>query len=196
MVGENALGAAETIPAPGLLILTGASHTGKTAVAQALVKKLQGRAAFLAVDEILERVLPVFDGDIWQQIPLAYELIAAQLPILLARGWLVIVESTFTYVPPDEPPELHRTEMERLLEQAESCHAPSLLVQLVADEEVALSRARTTGRLDPEVVAGTFAAHASTPLLGSSLRIDTALLDPDASASTILRSLATPTRDS
>src|SRR4051812_33086856 len=82
-----------------LLILTGASHTGKTSVAQELLRLCPPPTAYLGVDKTLRTVLVHPPGDSWAQIPLAYRLLHAQAELLLDQRWFVIFESTFTYVP-------------------------------------------------------------------------------------------------
>jgi autotransporter-associated beta strand protein len=175
-----------SIPAPGLLILTGASHTGKTTVASGVLKAVPPPAAFLSVDEVLQRTLRRVPGEIWSGIPLAYELIGAQLGILLDRGWFVVVESTFTYVPARGDGEFHSEALESLLAEAGSRDAPVLLVQLTAPENVVLERAEQTGRLDPSIVSATVALHGSATFPLSPEAIDTTALDAEESVARIL----------
>lgn len=151
----------ESIPAPGLLILTGASHTGKTTVAEELLRAIPPPAAFLSVDDVLHRVLRRVSDEPWSNIPLAYELLGAELGILLDGGWFVIVESTFTYVPAEGNGQFHSEALGGLLAEAGSREVPAFVAQLTAPGDVVLERARQTGRLDPSIVLTTLALHDS-----------------------------------
>jgi chloramphenicol 3-O-phosphotransferase len=144
---------------PGLLVLTGPSHAGKTAVAEELLAIVRRPAAYLSVDDTLERTLQRPAGDIWAEIPLAYELICSELKVLLERGWLVIVESTFTYISSEGNGELHRGALAQMIEIAASRQLHWWVVQLTAERETILARADRVSRLDPAVVSGTFALH-------------------------------------
>jgi chloramphenicol 3-O-phosphotransferase len=166
--------------------LTGASHTGKTSVAEAVLRLAGPPAAFLSVDDELANTLvrPIHDG--WAEIPLAYELLAPQVEILLERGWFVVLESTFTYVPPNGSPEFHADALAQLIEPAERRGIPLLLVQLVADEDVARSRAHRTGRLAPDIVARTTELHSQATLPDPFFRLDVADTTPDELARRVL----------
>src|ERR1044072_3285967 len=100
----------------GLLIVTGASHTGKTSVIRSLMPELQPPVALLGVDHTLEHTLIKPTAERWAQIPLAYKLIQSQLGPLLDAKWLVVIESTFTYVPDDGPGIFHGDVLEAMLE--------------------------------------------------------------------------------
>lgn len=177
---------AEVNSAPELLILTGSSHTGKTTVAETILAQVSPPAAFLSVDGVLENTLKRPSGDIWSNIPLAYEVIAADLAILLSRGWFVVVESTFTYVSANGGGEFHADALSRLIEQATRCAAPVRIVQLTATPEVALARAGRTGRLSPEIVAATIDLHRSARLPGTPLVVDTDAVAAPAVAASVL----------
>lgn len=178
--------------APGLLIVTGASHTGKTTVAEAVLEATPPPAALLSVDNILAEEIVRPTGDIWAEIPLAYELLATQLETLLDRSWFVAVESTFTYVPERGEAEFHAGQLERLIAAARDRGAPWLLVQLLADDGITTTRANETGRLAPEIVARTAELHRAATLPEPSLRLDTSGESPDAVARRVLAMLAGP----
>jgi predicted kinase len=176
----------ETIPAPALLILTGASHTGKTSVAEAILEKMPPPAAFLSVDNILTGTLRRPIGDTWSNIPLAYELLQAETSKLLEQGWFVIFESTFTFVPPRRNGEFHGSAVEGLIDEAARLGAPASIVQLRASREILLTRAQVSGRLDTSIVASTIALHerACFPLQQKVIETDT--IDASAGAAAII----------
>jgi len=151
-------------PHGALLIVTGASHTGKTSVIQALVPHLHPPVALLGVDNTLEHTLVIPEGDRWAEIPLAYRLIQGQLNPLLDEGWLVVVESTFTYVPEEGQPSFHSDVLKQMILAAEQRGAASLVCQLQASVEATEQRQRDTGRIDPEVVAATERLHRSVEM--------------------------------
>lgn len=159
------------VPVPGLLILTGASHTGKTSVAEEILHRVEVPTAFLGVDDVLTRTLINPLGDIWAQIPLSYELLLPQAETLLKSGWFVLFESTFTLVHEKGPPEFHGNALGRLIAVADRCHAPWIVVQLKAGADQATSRAANTGRLSPEVVAETVRLHEEADLPSGSVSL-------------------------
>jgi hypothetical protein len=172
----------------GLIVLTGASHTGKSSVAAAITSAAAPPLARLGIDLVLDHTLVRPVADRWENIPLAYELSRAQLRPLLSRGWTVIFESTFTYVPADAEPQFHRAEVERTLAAAAEESAAALVVQLSVDAEEATRRASTTGRLDPEIVRATIALHERAALPDGTLRIDRPKATPEEIGDEILRS--------
>jgi len=171
-VGGESHSADGQAPAPGLLILTGASHTGKTSVARELLGIVSPPAALLAVDDTLRHQLVRPPGDPWQQIPLTYELLRPQVEVLLDHNWLVIFESTFTYVRTTGEAEFHADELRRLVQVAEERLVPHLVVQLRATGAEVRARARLTGRLAERVVEQTAKLHDSPDLPHSVLRLD------------------------
>lgn len=174
------------VPAPGLLILTGASHTGKTSVAEEILGIVRAPAAFLSVDEVLFKTLARPSGDAWAEIPLAYELLRPQVKTLLGEGWFVIFESTFTYVPESGPPEFHEEALRQLVAVAEQGRIPWTLVQLSAAESEVASRAADTGRLPHEIVSRTVDLHEVAALPGEPLRLDSTSRPPAELASRAL----------
>jgi predicted kinase len=172
MVAEpRSAGCEDESPRPALLILTGASHTGKTSVGRAIMELAGPPAASLSMDEIVEYTLSKPGDDRWGEIPLGYRLLEPQAEILIGSGWLVALESTFTYVPESGPSQFHRSNLERLVAIASRREVPHLLVQLWVEEAVALERAARTGRLTPEIVAETVRVHAGVDLPDSTLRL-------------------------
>jgi predicted kinase len=154
------------------MILTGASHTGKTTVAEAILAAVPPPAAILSVDKALSDILVRPLDDLWAEIPLAYDLLVPQLGILLDRGWFVVFESTFTFVPSEGTPEFHADALNQAVATAKSREAPFLLIQLTADDEVVRARARRTKRLPPDIVRHTAQLHRSVTLPTPSLALN------------------------
>jgi hypothetical protein len=148
----------------GLLIVTGASHTGKTSVIRSLLPELRPPVALLGVDRTLEHTLVKPTGEKWAEIPLAYKLIQSQLEFLLDAHWLVIVESTFTYVPKSGPGSFHKIALETIVEAAKRRGAQSVVCQLQTSAQIAARRSLEEGRLDPVVVAETGRLHREAEL--------------------------------
>ncbi|HEX5374758.1 MAG TPA: AAA family ATPase [Solirubrobacterales bacterium] len=174
--------------APRLIILTGASHTGKTSVARELTRQAPPPVAYLSVDEILSAVLTAPSGSIWEQIPLAYRLMHAQAGVLLEAGWLTILESTFTYVPEEGAPELHLNELQRLVELAEQTPVPLTVARLEVPSKQLIERVRATGRLDPNIAAQTAALHEEAEMPATTLRLDASSATAEQLASQVLSS--------
>jgi chloramphenicol 3-O-phosphotransferase len=174
---------------PTLIVLTGASHTGKTSVASAILDSAQPPVAFLSVDKVLgEQLRP--RGEIWELIPLAYELLRPQVETLLRREWLVIYESTFTYVPKAGSPEFHRDALSRLASACARTGARLLIVQLSVDDPVALSRRDATQRLPAAVVTHTAALHRKASMPKGTLRLNSGTASPGELALKILEELS------
>lgn len=186
MIDPDRPAGTEPISAPGLLIVTGASHTGKTTVARAVVSRIPPPVAYLSLDDVLDRILVRSRSSIWEQIPLAYDLLRAELGILLDDGWFVVLESTFTYVPADGAPEFHVGALSRMLGEAEARDLPCSVVQLRAPKDVVLARVAKTDRLDQGVVAATIVLHESADFPRPPTTIDTERLGPDQAAAAIL----------
>jgi hypothetical protein len=161
------------------LILTGASHTGKTTVARAVLDAVEPPAAFLSVDDVLEHTMARPPRSVWAEIPLAYDLLEAQLATLLERRWFVVLESTFTYVPESGAPEFHADRLRRLIEVADQREARWSLIQLrtVADESAA--RAGQTERLPHDVITKTADLHESAALPAATVRLDSTSTPPE-----------------
>jgi len=174
-----------SINPPELLVLTGPSHAGKTAVSREMLARTPGPAAYLSVDDTLRHTLRRSTGEIWAEIPLAYELIDKELGVLLAKGWFVIVESTFTYVRPDGSGELHDDALARMIGIAESESAGWNVVQLMAGREEIISRAGQTGRLDSKIISEIFDLHQGSTLPSSTSVVDTEGLTPAETAAAI-----------
>lgn len=174
---------------PGLLIVTGASHTGKTSVIGELLTQAPAPTGYLSMDATLNGILIQPPGSIWEQIPLAYDLMQRQAETLLDQGWLVILESTFTYVPDRAAPEFHLSELQRFVEIAGSRQAPVAVVQLNVPREQLLERAEETDRLSPELIATTAELHATAALPEFTLRLDASAAAPAELAVRSLRAL-------
>jgi predicted kinase len=177
------------LPRPALLILTGASHSGKSSVIEALSRTSAEPLALLGVDAVLAGTIRPAADDRWDQIPLAYDLIEAQTPVLLDRGWPVLVESTFTYVGDDSSGEIHLDRLETLVGIAARREVPWLVCQLDAKPQVLISRARVSNRLEERIVSETARLHltASLPVEAHRLRSD--LLRPEEIAQQLIRLL-------
>jgi len=169
----------------GLLIVTGASHTGKSSVIRALVPQLPPPVAVLAVDDILDHTLVRPHGDRWEGIPLSYELIRRQASALLDQGWLVIVESTFTYVPSQGAATFHHDALDLLISLAKSREAPWVLCQVQAPPESTLERGRESSRLGSDVIAETIRLHEEFEPPAGALSLSTAEQLPEAAALTL-----------
>jgi len=173
----------------GLLVLTGASHTGKTSVARALLDLAPPSVALVGVDKVIDETLVRPPGNPWREIPLAYELLRPQVELLLRRGWSVILESTFTFVPDAGEPELHLDQLEALLHLADRLSRPSQVVQLMPGRETVRERAGTTGRLDPGVVARTLDLHEAATLPPETMKLEDGVSSPEDLARAILARL-------
>lgn len=169
----------EAAPSPGLVIVTGASHTGKTSVSRALLPLLDAPAARLSVDDTLDHVLVRPTANPWKEIPLAYDLLETQTDILLGRGWTVVLESTFTYVPEQDPPEFHHHAIRDIVATAERRGVRHLITHLTLDSADAMRRAENTGRLPPEIVAQTVALHEVAAMPAPSIQLSTQHASPE-----------------
>ena len=176
---------------PGLLILTGASHTGKTSVAKALLETLEPPAAFLSVDDVLRYTISRPPGYPWALIPLAYELLEPQIAVLLKHRWFVVLESTFTYVPRGQVGQFHREQLLRMLDVSRRHGVPALVVQLLAGDAISRDRARLTGRLPQAVVEETARLHRAADLPTESLQIKADMSSPGELARQVLSSFTT-----
>lgn len=171
----------------GLLVLTGASHTGKTSVAEAAARLGVPPIALLGVDSVIRRTLVRPRGDLWREgIPLAYEILAKELPIRLNESWLVVLESTFTYVPDEGRPQLHLDRLAGFVALATAQGRPATVAQLNAPREVVLERARRSGRLPPAVVEKTLELHDTADLPAGAIRVETEEKAPEEIASGLL----------
>jgi predicted kinase len=176
----------------GLLIVTGASHTGKSSVIRSLLTNLEPPVALLGVDDLLAMTLVQPRGDRWAEIPLAYELIQRQIGLLLARGWFVVVETTFTYVPLKGEPTFHWETLEQMVRLAEQHGAAWFLCQVEAPLELALQRSARSGRLPRQVVAATVELHDSAEIPEPVLRLSSADRTPDELAQTLITEFSLP----
>lgn len=166
--------------------MTGASHTGKTSVARSILDLKGPPAALLGVDQTLEHTLVRPRGDRWQEIPLAYSLLRLQAEALLEADWFVVLESTFTYVPNEGPPEFHGDEIKRLVGIALAAGAPFLIAQLHAPEKTLFKRAEATHRLPLAIVAETFSLHGAAEVPSQTVRVEADGRDPQQLARSLL----------
>jgi hypothetical protein len=161
-----------------LIVLTGPSHSGKTEVGVRLRERLPPPVARLAMDELLDG-FTISAEEYWTTgLAAGYDVLVAGSDALLGRGFTVLVESTFTYVPPDgSAPEFHLEQVERLAEMARAGGARFDLVVLNASREELLRRRHATGRLWDSVIEGTARLHQeAAPRLGGN-SLDTTSID-------------------
>lgn len=178
----------------GLLIVTGASHTGKSSVIRSLLPRLEPPVALLGVDDVIAQTLTRPTGDRWEEIPLAYDLIQRQIDPLLDRGWLIVVETTFTYVPLEGEASFHREALDAMIGLAERRGAPWFLFQVKAPLELALRRSEQDGRLPAQVIAATVELHESAALPESTVELLSEGGSPDALAESLVARLPPPLR--
>lgn len=169
---------------PALILITGPSHSGKTSVARSVLHDFSRPVAYLAIDDIMQD-LDLGDQDQWEDgLPAAYDVAFSSARALLRRGFLVLLESTLTFVPsPDRPPQFHANQLTRAARLAAETQAGCLVVRLTADlDEIRRRRARTA-RLTSRIVDGTWALHARQALHGCPVvELDTTTLTPDDAA--------------
>jgi chloramphenicol 3-O-phosphotransferase len=176
------------------VILTGASHTGKTTVARAILESVPAPAAYLSVDDILETTIAKPSGSIWAEIPLAYDLLKPQLAMLLDRDWFIVLESTFTYVPTDGAGQFHATQLSQMINVARRCAAPWLLIQLATEDTVTRKRSDRTGRLPSDIVEKTIELHRNAVLPKPSRRLEVSDETPAQIARRVLGEFAKSSR--
>jgi len=142
---------------PGLLvIITGPSHSGKSTLARLLLERANEPTAWLAMDDFVTR-LNLGAGDQWEDgLPVAYDAVIATAAVLLDRDFVVLLETTFTYVPSDlREPRFHDDQLRRFLARSEA----TALVHLRTPLEVLRERRSLSGRFTDAVVAGTSSLH-------------------------------------
>jgi hypothetical protein len=100
-------------------------------------------------------------------------MLRAQVEELLRANWFVVLESTFTFVPPSGQPEFHGEEIERLIGVALAAGAPFLVAQLRAAEPILIERAKQTERLPLAIVTETLALHDDAEIPSPALTADT-----------------------
>jgi chloramphenicol 3-O-phosphotransferase len=144
------------MPNGHLLVVTGPSHSGKTALIRELRGLLRPPTARLGVDDVVETLEFGPASDKWREgIPVAYDVVAASAAELLSHGFLVMLESTFTYVPWEGTNgSFHADQLERLKAIAREAGAGFALVRLDVPVAELLRRRDQTGRLSPAVIEG------------------------------------------
>jgi predicted kinase len=171
-----------------LVVVTGPSHVGKSTLIRELLELIDRPAAIVSIDEVIEA------SDLppelrWERgLEAAYDAAAALTGEALARGCLVLYESTFTYVPPDpRPAQLHLEQLQRLLKVAEEHDADGLVVYLTASLAAVGRRQEQTTRLTGRIVAEAWRMHAAGTLEAARLlRLDTSQLSARESATLVL----------
>lgn len=167
--------------ARSLLIFTGPSHAGKSTAARATMRSLAAPSAHVAIDEIMSW-LDLATGDHWEDgLPTAYDVAAKATDALLRRDFVVLLESTFTFIPDDDRPgQFHGDELARFVALGCERDAPVTVVRLAAELGELLRRQAETGRLHRGVIEGTWAAHrAAVELNVPIIDIPTSDLTPD-----------------
>jgi predicted kinase len=145
-----------------LIILTGPSHSGKTSVARALVRELRCPTGHVEIDKIME-MLSLGDLDHWEHgLPVAYDIAAAATETLLLHDFVVVFDSTFTFIPSDgREGQWHAEQLARLQQLGRKVGAPVAMVQLRASLPELLRRRALTGRLSDPIVEGVWKLHES-----------------------------------
>jgi len=141
---------------------------------------------------VLAKTLVRPRGSRWTEIPLAYDLIRRQIDSLLGHGWLVIVETTFTYVSPQGEAEFHREVLEQMVGLAERHNAPWFLCQVKASLELTLKRAEQDRRLPSRIVAATVELHEIEEMPESALTLSAEDSPPEDLAKTLAAQLPAP----
>jgi len=176
-----------------LVIVTGPSHAGKSATIAQTRRALTSRAAVVAIDDIIAS-FDLGEDDLWKEgLPAAYDVAVASATALLRRDFVVFVESTFTFVPPDgTTPVVHPEQLRRLIDAAEAVDASWLVVRLASRVEELLRRGKATGRLDPDIVQETWGLHREW-MPGIEMReLDTNAMSSDQVAAVLLDAIAGP----
>lgn len=179
-----------------LLILTGPSHAGKTTAARSAMRSLGVPSAHVAIDEIIAW-LDLAADELWEHgLPAAYDVAAEATDALLRRDFVVLLESTFTFIPDDDrPAQFHDDQLARFVRIGRDREAPVTVVRFGADLDELLRRQAGTGRLHRGVVEGTWGQHsASIELDVPIVDVATAGLAPEEMAARVRAALAGPPR--
>jgi tRNA uridine 5-carbamoylmethylation protein Kti12 len=143
-----------------LIVITGPSHSGKSATARALIAALGQEAVHVAIDDLVNRSGAAGLEDWEARLPTAYDEAIDRVKSLLREGQSVVFESTFTFVPLDgRPAQFHVEPLVELQQTARDADASFAVVRLAATLPEVLRRRSSTGRLSPEVVRGTWLQH-------------------------------------
>lgn len=142
-----------------MLVLTGPSHAGKSAVCAELIKR-NPKIAVVTYDEIFFGILGAIretQDPPSEDFALAFEIMHGVVERLVAKQRPTVVESTFTRVSQGENG-IYKfdQELKRLLAIDPD---RTFAVQLFAPWDILESRLSATLRLDPWVVRGTWEAH-------------------------------------
>jgi hypothetical protein len=145
---------------PLLVIVTGPSHVGKTSAAEHAISRLRQRAAHVAIDEIMSW-LSFGREDQWKVgLPIAYDVARAACRTLLDRDFVVLLESTFTYIPRDDrAPEFHSHELLRFVDVARQAGAACIVLRLRANKQDVLHRNALTERWPQALVEAIWNEH-------------------------------------
>jgi predicted kinase len=179
-----------------LLILTGPSHAGKSSTAQAILRSLESPAAHVAIDEIMSW-LDLSADDAWETgLPVAYDVAASAVETLLRRGFVVLLESTFTFIPgEDRRGMFHADELRRFIELGRTHGRQVLVTRLTADPSELLRRNAATQRMDRWVIEGTARQHEPPlPVHVPVIELATADLSADEAAARVLEALGGASR--
>jgi chloramphenicol 3-O-phosphotransferase len=174
-----------------LVVVTGPSHAGKTTTIEAVRRELSVPSAVIAIDDIIAS-LDLGSGELWKDgLPVAYDVAAAAAAELLRHRFVVFLESTFTYIPgtDDDEPQLHREQLERLLQIARVAAVPSVVVGIGADLRILQDRHAATGRLDSRVIERIWTLHRGATLAETTVVVDTTAVPPREAAALVLAAL-------
>jgi len=177
---------------PRLIVVTGPSHAGKSSVLTVLREQLDGPVAVLAMDDVLGQLTIPPAEDYWRvALEAGYDVLLASAEALLRRGFTVLLESTFTFVPLDDaPPELHARRIAELADVAVATGSDFDLVLLTATLPELIRRRGATKRLWDRVVEGSHQLHETFPGDGVQIRVDTTGQTPAAVAERLRRQLS------
>lgn len=186
---KNFFGIVSSIILFMLVIITGPSHVGKTTAVKELLGYLPIRTAVLALDTVLRafRTDPNHPDTV---LDTAYDLLVGMVCLLLERGFVVVVESTFTLVRATGEVEMYTDRLEQLRAVAGEHSLSASSVALMTDWATVQHRADRLQRLDRGIVQAIWRAHADTPLPGCAY-LDVRNVSPAATAAMVARHLGT-----
>jgi hypothetical protein len=144
------------------------------------MSELPPPVAHLEIDQIVKTFeLGVVEP--WEDaLPAAYDVACVAAAALLRRDFVVVFDSTFTYVPVDgREPVFHEDQVTRLADVARDAETPLTLAHLSASLPELLRRRENTGRLTPAIIEGTHSLHETVSLpVRPTLELATDELEP------------------
>lgn len=172
--------------------MTGPTHAGKSSVLSVLSEQLDGPVAVLAMDDVLDQLKIPPAEDYWRvALEAGYDVLVASAEALLRRGFTVLLESTFTYVPLDDAsPELHVPRIAELANVAAATGSDFAVIHLTATLPELIRRRRVTERLWDRVVEGSHQLHEAFPGDHVRSQVDTTGQTPAGVAERVRRQLS------